>query len=211
MKGIEKMTKGVEKMTKGKKRKQELLDIAYNLFLQKGYENTSVDEIILNAQIAKGTFYYYFKTKEQMLEEVIDRMVEEETKQAEAVLGMPISTLEKIPVVLGSFQPKVEENTIVTALNQPENLLLHDKISRKIQESAVPILSQLVEEGNKEGIFRCDHIPSRVKMLLILSNKLFDDSSFDMEDVEVFIDLAEKNLGAKNGAMGFLKTFIVGQ
>lgn len=198
-------------MTKGEKRKQELLDIAYNLFLQKGYENTSVDEIILNAHIAKGTFYYYFKTKEQMLEDVIDRMVEAETKQAEEVVGMPISALEKIPAVLGSFQPKVEENTIVTALNQPENLLLHDKISTKIQECAVPILSRIVEEGIEEGIFQCDHIPSRVKMLLILSNKVFDDSSFDPEDLEVFIDLAEKNLGAKKGTMDFLRTFIIGQ
>ena len=48
-------------MKKGEKRKQELLKIAYKMFLSKGYENTSVDEIIEEAGIAKGTYYYYFE------------------------------------------------------------------------------------------------------------------------------------------------------
>ena len=41
-------------------RKEELLEIAYKLFVTKGYDNTSVDEIISEANIAKGTYYYYF-------------------------------------------------------------------------------------------------------------------------------------------------------
>ena len=66
-------------MKKGEKRKHELLKIAYEMFLRRGYENTSVDEIIAKAQIAKGTFYYYFLSKEQLLEDVIEMMIENET------------------------------------------------------------------------------------------------------------------------------------
>ncbi|MBE6494728.1 MAG: helix-turn-helix transcriptional regulator, partial [Methanosphaera stadtmanae] len=55
------------------------------MFLTKGYENTSVDEIIEKAQIAKGTYYYYFQSKEQMLEEVIDMMIKNEVKMAEQI------------------------------------------------------------------------------------------------------------------------------
>ena len=67
-------------MKKGEKRKGELLQIAYRLFLSQGYENTSVDEIIEAAGIAKGTFYYYFQSKEQMLEAVIGMMIEAEAE-----------------------------------------------------------------------------------------------------------------------------------
>jgi AcrR family transcriptional regulator len=63
-------------MKKGERRKQELLKIAYRMFTEKGYENTSIDEIIAEAGIAKGTYYYYFPSKEQMLEDVIDSMIE---------------------------------------------------------------------------------------------------------------------------------------
>ncbi|MCH5256554.1 MAG: helix-turn-helix transcriptional regulator, partial [Lachnospiraceae bacterium] len=48
---------------KGERRKQELLRIAYQMFIQKGYEETSIDEIIAEAHIAKGTYYYYFPSK----------------------------------------------------------------------------------------------------------------------------------------------------
>ena len=83
-------------MRKGEKRKKQLLKIAYDMFLTRGYENTSVDEIIEKAQIAKGTYYYYFQSKEQMLEEVIGLMIDNETEMAKQVIGMDISVPQKI-------------------------------------------------------------------------------------------------------------------
>ena len=78
-------------MKKGEKRKKMLLTIAYDMFLTQGYENTSVDEIIEIAQIAKGTYYYYFQSKEQMLEEVIDMMIDNEAKMAKIFLPILFS------------------------------------------------------------------------------------------------------------------------
>ena len=76
-------------MKKGEKRKQDLIQIAYRLFVSRGYEHTSVDEIIAEAGIAKGTYYYYFESKEQMLEDVIGMMLQAEAEKAEAVLSRP--------------------------------------------------------------------------------------------------------------------------
>ena len=50
------------------------------MFLTKGYDNTSIDDIIHEAQIAKGTYYYYFESKESTLEEVINMMINEEVE-----------------------------------------------------------------------------------------------------------------------------------
>lgn len=50
---------------KGEKRKQELLNIAYRLMISKGYEETSIDEIIAEARIAKGTFYYISRARKK--------------------------------------------------------------------------------------------------------------------------------------------------
>ncbi|MDD2994534.1 MAG: TetR/AcrR family transcriptional regulator [Pygmaiobacter sp.] len=52
-------------------KKQNLLDAAYSLFTQKGVAKTSVDEIVQHAQVAKGTFYLYFKDKGDVLQELI--------------------------------------------------------------------------------------------------------------------------------------------
>lgn len=195
-------------MKKGEKRKQELLQIAYRMFISRGYENTSVDEIIEEAGIAKGTFYYYFETKEQLLEEVIGMMIDRETEAAGQVLKAEIPVTQKIAGIISSFRPTQEETPIEGALMQPENIVMHEKIRQKIVEAAIPLLSGVVEEGIAQGVFSCDCITERVRMLLVISSATFDEGRFTARDVAVFIDMTEKLLGAEPGTMSFIRDLI---
>ena len=54
-------------------RKNEIIDTAQNLFMTKGYSTCSVAEIIDAIGIAKGTFYHYFKSKEEVLDAIVDK------------------------------------------------------------------------------------------------------------------------------------------
>ena len=195
-------------MNKGERRKQELLQIAYRMFISRGYENTSVDEIIEEADIAKGTYYYYFETKEQMLEEVIGMMIDQEMEAAGRILQEEIPVPQKIIGMISSLRPTQEERPIEGALMQPENIVMHEKIRKKIVEMAVPLLSKVVEEGIGQGIFACDNIAERVRMLLVISSSSFDEGCFTERDIEVFIDMTEKLLGAESGTMGFIRELI---
>ncbi len=195
-------------MKKGERRKRELLEIAYRMFISQGYENTSVDEIIEAAGIAKGTYYYHFESKEQMLEEVIGMMIDQETEAAKRVLQAPVTVPEKIVGIIASFRPTQEETPIEGALMRPENILMHKKIKERLVETAVPLLARVVEEGIAGGVFACDNIPERVRMLLIVSSEIFDSGRFTPRDVSVFIDMTEKLLGAKAGTMGFIRELI---
>lgn len=195
-------------MKKGEKRKLDLLQIAYKMFITKGYENTSVDDIIREAGIAKGTYYYYFESKEQMLEEVIGMMIEQETEAAAAVLDADLSVPQKIVGIISSVRPTEEESPIEGALMRPENIIMHDKIKRKLIEAVTPLLVKAVEQGISEGIFNCDNIPERVKMMLIVSNELFDEGRFTERDIDVYIDMTEKLLGAAPGTMSFIRGLI---
>lgn len=195
-------------MKKGERRKSELLHIAYEMFLSRGYESTSVDNIIEAAGIAKGTYYYYFESKEQMLEEVCKMMIYEQAEKARQILASDIPVPQKIVGIIASFRLESSELTIGETLNRPENVLMHDKIGRTIIETTVPLISEVVSQGINEGIFSCDNIKERVRMILIVSNTLFDDYRFTDKDVAVFIDLIEKLLGAAPGTMGFVTGLI---
>lgn len=195
-------------MKKGEKRKQELLKIAYDMFLSRGYENTSVDEIIAKAQIAKGTYYYYFPSKEKMLEDVIEMMIESESETARQIIESDMPVPQKIIAVMASIKPAEKEQPIQDALMQPENVLMHDKIRKKLIEVIVPLLSKVIEEGVNTGIFACDSIPERVRMLLVISNDTFNEGAFTERDIFVFIDITEKLLGAEKGTMSFIYDLI---
>ena len=196
---------------KKNKRKQDLLKIAYNMFLSKGYSNTSIDDIIHEAQIAKGTYYYYFESKEKTLEEVINMMINEEVARAKEILNMSISIPEKLVGIITSLHPKIEEQEIQNTLNKKENIIMHEKINNRIIEEAIPLLEQVVQEGIQINIFNCNYIKERLRMLLIMSNELFDNDKVDLNEVEVFIDTAEKMLGAEEGTLEFVKMLIGGQ
>lgn len=196
-------------MKKGERRKQDLLNIAYRMFIEKGYENTSVDDIIIEAGIAKGTYYYYFESKEATLEAVIEMMIEKAENIAKAALMKPVPIPQKLASVVYAFQPNKDEIVIADVLERKENIVMHDKIGKKIVEVAVPILSDIVREGIAQGIFACTNVEERVKMLLIMSQNMFDYGAYSNKDIEVYVDMLEKSLGAKEGTMSFISEFLL--
>jgi AcrR family transcriptional regulator len=72
-------------------RRQRILEAATTVFARKGYRHSSVSDIIEAAGIARGTFYLYFQSKEEIFLALIDRWFEETTRRLEQVADMPAS------------------------------------------------------------------------------------------------------------------------
>ncbi len=190
-------------------RKKELIKIAYELFITKGYENTSVDEIIAKAGIAKGTYYYHFESKEQMLEEVVNMMIDDGVERAKQVVNSNLNPEQKLVYTILALRVTPEEQSVQNTIHSKENIILHKKINDRVIDEAVPLLSFIVREAKKEGLFECDdNIEERVKMTLILSNEMFDNDDINEAKVSVFIDTLEKIYGAKSGSLSFIKKLI---
>lgn len=193
-------------------RKKEIIKTAYELFITKGYENTSVDEIIDKAGIAKGTYYYHFESKEQMLEEVIDMMINNGIERAKQIVNSDLKLEEKLVYTILALRVSPEEQSVEDAIHTKENIVLHKKINDKIIDEATPLISSIVREGKKDGIFTMDdNVEERVKMTLILSNEMFDHTEVTKESIYVFIDTLEKIYGAKKGTLFFISKLIKGE
>lgn len=194
---------------KTEERKKELVKKAYKLFITKGYENTSVDDIIASAGIAKGTYYYHFESKEQILEEVVNMMIDEGVERAKQILKSDLNPEEKLVYTILALRVTPEEQSMQDTIHTKENIILHKKINDRIIDEAVPILSKIAREAKEEGLFTCDdNIEERVRMTLILSNEMFDHNEIDEAKILVFIDTLEKIYGAKTGSLSFIKKLI---
>lgn len=190
-------------------RKKELIKIAYKLFITKGYENTSVDEIIAEAKIAKGTYYYHFESKEQMLEEVINMMIDDGIKRAKQVIDSNLKLEEKLVYTILALRVTPEEQSVQNTIHTKENIILHKKINDRIIDEAVTLLSSIVREAKNEGLFNCDdNIEERVRMTLILSNEMFDHNEITETKISVFIDTLESIYKAKTGSLSFIRKLI---
>lgn len=188
-------------------RKKELLDIAYKQFVTKGYENTSVDEIIDIAGIAKGTYYYYFESKEQTLDEVVDMLVMDGVNRAQLVIDTDLKLEQKLINVILALRLSKKELSNGDEQDS-SNIVFKNKLDEKILSTAISMLTNIVKEGVKTKLFVCNNIEERLRLLVVISNEFFDNSDYSEKYATVYIDTIEKILGAKPGSMKFIKKLL---
>jgi AcrR family transcriptional regulator len=197
-------------------RKSEILDAAEKLFAAKGYDKATINDILAAVNIAKGTFYYYFKSKEDVLDAIVQRRMDEGVERAQAVAANPnLGVQEKLLAVIMALKPQnpAQEN-FPAILHEPENAQLHQKMLVECVLRLSPILNDVVEEGVKQGIFNTPFSKESMEILLTAALVLFDDAYFqwkpDKKTVKIsaFLCAMERIIGAEAGSFAnFVQAF----
>lgn len=170
------------KVMKPHERKREILDAARELFLQKEYEKTTIQDVMQKLQIAKGTTYHYFPSKEKLLEAVVQDMVDEYmAKVEEAVKDAQGTALEKMCILIAAG--RVGEP--LDSLHRPGNARLHTRLIAVIILRLAPLYARLIEEGCKEGLFQCEHPLEAAEFLLAASQFLTDLGCYPWSDKDL--------------------------
>lgn len=140
--------------------RDKILHTAFGLFLSKGYENTSVQAIIDTVGIAKGTFYHHFKTKEDMLVDMIEGMSRRVVEALTSVVDDP--SLDAVTKMLRASQVAVgqkgaelgpETLVLVKQMRSPANRQLADAIDRISTQWIRPVYTRCIQQGIAEGVF----------------------------------------------------------
>lgn len=160
------------------KRKEQLADIAERLFATLGYDQVRVSDIVKEAKVAQGTFYYHFKTKEDLLyfllENKIKGMV---TFLEEIATNSSMTLIDRLTTILSLLlSPLPKENSLFVLMGHAPPTLHHqlDAIRRKL---VAPLISDLVNQGSIDGTFR------RLDHPVIISQIIFDGISLQMHEL----------------------------
>ena len=193
-------------------RKNEILDVAERLFMEKGYEAATINDILSVSGIAKGSLYYHYKSKEDVLDGIIKRMTEQLVAAAKAVADDPVLTVhEKMLRIIPSVNIADSPNErMIQELHRPSNALLHQKSIAQTLNAVAPIIASVVEQGIGEGVYHTKYPLETVEILLVAGQFIFDEGIFQWTPEEAaarmtaFIRVTETALGAQPGSFQFL-------
>ena len=143
-------------------RKNEILDVAERLFGTKGFDGTSTSDILNEIGIARGTLYYHFKSKEEILDAMISRMMSRLIEKAEVIaVQKNIPVLERLTMMMLSLNVSDGNfgQELLKQIHKLQNALLHQKMEKSLLSGINPIITDLIREGMEQGSLKSVIIP----------------------------------------------------
>jgi AcrR family transcriptional regulator len=156
-------------------RRLELVDCAQRLFLERGYERTTVNDVIAATGVSKGAFYHHFRAKEDLLEAISERLARQNLEALSAVRSDPaIDALQRLNGMLTGMRAWKKEampelRVMFRALVQSDNAVLYYRIVRTVFAAIAPALAEVITEGQQDGVFDVADTSLVAEMILSLS------------------------------------------
>ena len=169
---------------------QLILDVAFRLFMEKGYENTSIQDIIEHlGGLSKGAIYHHFKSKEDILIAVTDKMTSESNRMLASIRDRSdLNGREKLKTIFKESISRPVQNDIFTVApnfhKNPKLLfsLLHDTIDEVAPNYILPILKQ----GISDGSIKTDYPEQLAELILLAANVWMNPMIFDSSEEESY-------------------------
>ena len=156
----------------------EFLDVGQRLFYQKGYAQTSVQDIIGEIGVAKGLFYYYFSSKADLLDAVIERMTTQILASLQPMIDDPACDA---PSKMDQFFQRTQNwklanreflIDIMGVIYSDENVLLRTKIWEATMPIVVPQLARIIRQGMSEGVYDVAYPEESAEIVMELGQAL---------------------------------------
>lgn len=193
-------------------RKKEIMDVAEELFLTKGYKATLVSEIVKNVGVAQGTFYYHFESKDAILFAILKEKLSYFTSGLERIVqNQEMDAIQKLKLVFKGFLSTNEDTKQGTDdLSAHLTSQYHQMLDESRLKMFQPIIQSIVEQGIEEKTFIVNYPEEITEILFIGINGFmhnhymhFKDETYLAKKTKALEELLEKALGIQMGGLNF--------
>lgn len=197
-------------------KRELILDAMQDLMNQRLAETISVSDIAKKAGIGKGSIYYYFQSKNDIIEAVIERSYSnaiEESKRLVSSESMDAFT--KMEII---FRTCMESSTELkrqeehsTFIGIQQSALIHQQFICIITKKLKPILADIIRQGIREGSIQCEYPDELAEIVLLILTIKFDNHLLPSSPEEVqklmaaLAVILEKSTGLSPDRLNFLK------
>lgn len=173
---------------------ERILDTAQRLFLEKGYEQTTIQDITDNlGGLTKGAIYHHFKSKEEIIDAVSDRMFFSNNPFEAVRERKDLNGLQKLREAIRLNQSDQERTNLtiqsIPVCKNPRLLMEMINSNRKI---LTPYYQELLEEGNRDGSIHTEYAKEIAELMPLLTSlwmlpSVFPGEKEDMRHKFLFI------------------------
>lgn len=144
---------------------ERLVEVALQLFAEKGFESTSVQDVVAAAGVTKGAMYHYFHSKDDLLAEIYARVLRLQMERLEAFVDSEAPVEQRVhDAAADVIVTTIENLDSTTVFFRSLHQLSADKQAevRSERRRYHDAFRGLVEEGQRSGVFRDDVSPDLV-------------------------------------------------
>lgn len=191
-------------------RRAEIMDAAMLLFMEKGYTNTTTQDIVDKVNISRGLLYYHFKNKEDILYCLVERYSEKLLRDIHVIVNDDDKTaIEKIrafidATIISTDNVSAEGTELQKTVDLKENRYMLDKLSHKLIEKLTIYFERIINQGISEKVFNVKYPSETAEFLMtayvFVSNNIGIKTS-KKEPVKDYLNafkiMLEQNLNTK--------------
>ena len=153
-------------------RRAEIMDAAMLLFMEKGYTNTTTQDIVDKVNISRGLLYYHFKNKEDILYCLVERYSEKLLRDIHVIVNDDDKTaIEKIrdfidATIISTDNVSAEGTELQKTVDLEENRYMLDKLSHKLIEKLTIYFERIINQGISEKVFSVKYPSETAEFLM---------------------------------------------
>ena len=151
---------------------EKILDVARQLFLEKGYENTTIQDIVDHLDgLSKGAVYHHFKSKEEIMDAVSDRMFTADNPFERVRGGCDLNGLQKLQEAIRLNQSdEARTNLAIQSIPLTRNPRLLVEMIESNRRVLTPYCQELLEEGNRDGSLHTEYAREIAELIPLLTS-----------------------------------------
>lgn len=205
----------VEVAVQNNNKREIILDAMQELMSNSNVQLISVEEIAKKAGIGKGSIYYYFSSKNEIIEAVIERSYSRVLDKGRLLAETSeISAFEKLEIIYtacleSSYELRYQEE--IGSFNElQQSAFMHQQYCRVIITKLEPILSDIIKQGITEGVITCDYPEEMAHIVLLVLTTILDNHLTPKKPehinrlLGVFAQMQEKSMNIKHNTLDFL-------
>ena len=200
---------------KSDRTKSEIIKVATDLFIRNGYEYTTIEDILKDWGGSKGSLYYYFKSKEEILDAVVHALVDKEEKRIMDILSeKEYGTLDMLNLFLAACLSRNQQLYGLEAeIYRSRNITLSYRIAKLYIEKSIHLLEPIIQKGVDDGFFKTTHPAEIIEFALIVEEFVFKYPMFECSDeqqmrkISAYQTMLENLLGLESGSLDNLSDF----